>query len=247
MISDSAPSLIALQEGPPGIEGVLAGLGYNVSRESGLVTGSLSSQWRPHPPPFLAYHRGLGIVLTSLSGAFDLLVCNVHLQSRLRATDMVSSRELRSIMREVNDLRQRGAGAESELILGDFNLDPYDTFVLERDGLNSNRSLGYVRRNAPTVVARDRPLYNIGWRLLERHDDPVGTCYFTSQEPDQPWHVFDHASVTPDLAAGGPPEAELVVEISGLDLRARDTRGPNKMVGSDHFPVRWTLKPLSFF
>lgn len=251
LVSEHDPDLIALQEAPRRLASpLLRDAGYEVDApRHRLLTAWRGRRWEATVEQPFVYDRASALVLRRLDpdgGGPRVLVCNVHLPSRLHSgTDEVSE-SLRDLVGEIQSYRSDpDTGRFSEVLTGDFNLEPHDLVMMLPSGLYGNRSLLFVakrerrRRRDGLENERTRTLYNPSWMLYGASAEPLGTLYNT-KGTGAPWYVFDQALFSADLA-DGPAAVEVVTEADGLDLLTRDVRSPNSKVGSDHLPLVWTL------
>lgn len=178
------------------------------------------------------------IVGLGAAGGRELNLCAVHLPSRLRASASDVSLDCFAVRRRVLDVEAR-AGHRRTLIIGDFNLDPYDI------GLNDRRLLiGVMDRRLAARMAlsrrrevRDGIFYNPMWsRLGDDSVGPPGTYYARHDDHhDYRFHTFDQVLVRPCLipalqAVDVPRAVGGITLVSANDL-------PRARTLPDHLPV----------
>ncbi len=166
--------------------------GKPVSGTTQLLTAFVGSTWsQTERTDFLK--RGTGLGLRHLRTNREVFLWNLHLESALNGSSIASRREfVRNRLRPVIEASRRPGRAE--LIVGDFNLPPYDEVLMAPGGLWANRSLEIARHHEKIATVTRLPLFNPSWALLGIHYGTCGT-YYRSQQPDGegPWHVIDQA------------------------------------------------------
>lgn len=250
LIDSHFPDWIALQEAPRSLaRPMLQGKGYELEGSSHrLLTGWRQDRWQAtHFQPF-AYRRASALVLQEQAQSGSgrrVLICNVHLPSRLHNEPKEIEESLSDLMAEVQSFRNdSGQPITSEVIAGDFNLEPYSPGLLERRKLFGNRSLRHAsiseaKRGDGLARERTRMLFNPSWQLFGAAAEPLGT-YYSTKGAEGPWYIFDQALFSTDLIRDR-VQVALIYKTSNQDLLTRDARKPNPKVGSDHLPIVWSL------
>ncbi|MFH5805034.1 endonuclease/exonuclease/phosphatase family protein [Alienimonas sp. DA493] len=141
------------------------------------------------------------------------------------------ARELRRIEAE--------AGHTRSLVVGDFNMQPFDAGVYGARGFHAVADRRDARK--PRTVQRTvRPRrYNPMWNLLgDETPGPPATLYHAGSTPRElGWHLFDQVLVGPDLIDGfGVPSLAIVDRIGDTPLTTRSGR-PRRGRLSDHLPL----------
>lgn len=164
----------------------------------------------------------------------------VHLRSRRYATpadiglDCVG---LRADIVEIEGL----VGHRRTILVGDFNLDPYDF------GLCDQRSLLAVmdRRLALRLDGRHRTreavFYNPMWsRMGDTSEGPPGTYYRSRDDHhDYFFHTFDQVMVRPSLI-DALEQVSVPRRLQGVELVSTSDL-PRRGVASDHLPIIFEL------
>ncbi len=166
-----------------------------------------------------------------------LLVVAVHLPSKLHADPEDQAYIIRQLRQQIARAEQR-VGHRNTVVIGDFNVDPFDPAMVAADGLHGMMDRAIARRPARTVrgAAWDF-FYNPMWsRLGDDSAGPPGTYFYRdSAVVSFFWHSFDQVLLRPGLLACYSPDGLVVPEeVDGLRLRRGD---PNARTGSDHLPV----------
>lgn len=250
LVDAHEPDWVALQETPrTAVVSLLRARGYEVeSSRHRLVTAWRLRTWQATSVLPIAYDRVSAVVLREVSAAGGgrlLLLCNVHLPSLLNNDRDDVKEALQDLVGEIHLYRSDPSQpVTSEVIVGDFNLEPHERAVRGRNGLYGNRSLRHVagrerKRRRGGQRERRRALFNPSWRLYGAEAEPYGTLYST-KGAGAPWYVFDQALFSADLV-GATMGVEVVSSFGGQTLLTPRSRAPDPAVGSDHLPLVWEL------
>jgi hypothetical protein len=179
--------------------------------------------------------------LSHADGTKTLLIA-AHLRSKVsRASDL----ELEDTREFVADLRhlEKAQGPRTTLVVGDFNLHPWDNAMRYPHALNSVASR-HIATNAPQSkkagVTYDR-FYNPSWNLLGDSSGPPGTFYGFSAGPGGPaWHVLDQVLMRPlVIPRFRLPSLRVVTTIGGRNLVGANGGLPRR--GPDHLPLTFAI------
>jgi endonuclease/exonuclease/phosphatase family metal-dependent hydrolase len=238
LVADLAPSIVALQEAPSHLR--LPAL----EREAGpgtLMTAFNSAVWQKTERTEFA-RRAVALAFVHRRTGRELLLCNVHLPSVLNGNVTTNQRAyVRDQFRPfLEAVRKPG---RPEILVGDFNLPPYDEALTAPGGFWANRSWHDAAEYSRAAVAPKVPLFNASWVLLGNHQAPCGTYYLPQRlDGEGPWHVIDQALMSPELAAPGKDHVRLISAVRTSNLcSTRPVRTPLSDVGSDHLPFQVTL------
>ena len=172
------------------------------------------------------------------SRAFSLTLAAVHLRSRMHATASDISIDC-GVLRHEIIAAERAARHRNTLVMGDFNLDPYDFGLCDRRlilGVMDRRLAARLDASSDEQL-RGAVFYNPMWsRMGDDSPGPPGTFYASSEDHhDYRFHTFDQVFVRPALvprlgAVTVPRRLGVVQLVSEMDL-------PRKAAVSDHLPV----------
>jgi hypothetical protein len=146
------------------------------------------------------------------------------------ASEMV--RDLREVM-EVNQTAKA-------LIIGDFNLNPFDAVMNQAAGFNAMMTKSCTEKGARRFAGKDYDyFYNPMWSFLGDLSPGVpGSIYYRGNRGQYGWNMFDQALVHHSLASCL-SDVKIINAHHGIPLA--NTRGlPNSKL-SDHFPLLVTL------
>lgn len=123
------------------------------------------------------------------------------------------------------------------IILGDFNVEPYDTSIL--NGLRSTRDKNVIKIN-PSLF------YNPYWKFLPIQKElPSGTLYYSKEEYHH-WHIFDQILFSGNFFKDGWELEDKNVQI--LDEAALIALNEDIITNpSDHLPVLAKLEKNNEF
>lgn len=239
LIDDLKPSIVALQESPSRLR-----VQRRLKGEPGpgkLFTAYDPTIWqRTERREFLT--RAVGLALVHRRSGREIFFWNLHLPSLLNGNTPTSQRAYVRDRFKPQFESARKAG-RPDVLVGDFNLSPYDEVLMAPGGLWANRSLHDAVEYARSAVLPKLPLFNPSWELLGNHSPPCGTYYLAQRlDGEGPWHVIDQALMSPELATPGSSHVRLISSVRATSLcRADSVRVPLKRVGSDHLPLQVTI------
>lgn len=174
-----------------------------------------------------------------------LLVAVAHLPSGVSM-----SRESRNVevQRFADSIREaeRATATRNTLVLGDLNLNPFESAVAHTVGFHAVSSRDVARKRSRVVQEAEYDFfYNPMWRFLgggRPNDVPPrragGTYYYWKAEHDiYFWNVYDQVLIRPELLDRVRDEDVSVPETDGAVSLVGAEGRPNPDVGSDHLPV----------
>ncbi len=129
------------------------------------------------------------------------------------------------------------------ILIGDFNLNPFDRGVSEASGFHAVMTKCQAIELNRTVQFRDYPFfYNPMWGYLgDRTPGPPGTIYYrNSAQLSYDWNTFDQVLLRPEVLALAEEEVAVLDRCGDLSL-LNDKGRPDRQVGSDHLPLLVTL------
>lgn len=169
----------------------------------------------------------------------DLLVGFVHLPSKLNgAPEMVA----RKIPAEIEDF-ERQANHKRTILIGDFNMDPYELGMCAPDSLNAVTCQQIANRNNRTVYEKQYAFfYNPMWNLLgDKTPGPPGSFYFRTPKDSIYWRMLDQILLRPEAIKYVDLQSiEILRELPNLKLADSNGR-PNQ---SDHFPIFFATRNI---
>jgi hypothetical protein len=168
-----------------------------------------------------------------------LLVGGIHFPSKAGFSSKDQSHEATRLALEIREVESQ-RGHERTLLLGDFNMDPFDHGMVSSHGFHAMMTRQLARAKGRVVQGRRYPqFYNPMWgRLGDQSPGSPGTFHFdASAKPEGYfWHTFDQMLIRPAVLEHFDGEFGAIGAIGGEPiLRQGSTRGTITM--SDHLPV----------
>jgi endonuclease/exonuclease/phosphatase (EEP) superfamily protein YafD len=175
----------------------------------------------------------------------EILVASAHLPSRLHFSDESMIFECANLARMIAE-SEEATGHGRTILLGDLNVNPFETGMVGTGGLHAVMSRDVASRGSRTVQSREYDFfYNPMWgHLGDRKGGVPGTYYYDKAEHvTYFWNMFDQVLVRPSLLEGlGMDGVRVLTSVQGVSLLGGGGR-PNRSLGSDHLPV---LAELNF-
>jgi hypothetical protein len=175
-----------------------------------------------------------------LPARLELLLAAVHLPSKLHLSPDSQSLECMELARQITVQEDR-VGHRRTILIGDFNMNPFEPGMVAAGGLNSVMSRNLVERGARKVQGRDyRFFYNPMWSHLgDAKSHTAGSYFYDSGEHmNYYWNMFDQILLRPELAQRFDPAGLSVVKSVGARSLVRTNGRPNSAAFSDRSAVR---------
>jgi endonuclease/exonuclease/phosphatase family metal-dependent hydrolase len=172
----------------------------------------------------------------------DILLAAAHLPSKLHWTTESQAFECTELSRLIAEEEDR-AGHQRTILVGDFNMNPFETGLVGAGGLNAVMSRQIAARKSRTVQGREyRFFYNPMWNHFgDGASHTAGTYFYDSTEHvNYFWNVFDQVLLRPGLVEYfDTSRLQVVKDGVGLSLVRADGR-PDRTF-SDHLPLVFEL------
>ncbi|MCI5220788.1 MAG: hypothetical protein D3914_16740, partial [Candidatus Electrothrix sp. LOE2] len=143
---------------------------------------------------------------------------------------------VQELVRELDFVRE-DKKIQRLILLGDFNMNPYDRPMNLAAGLNAMMTRACAEKGSRRHLEKDYDFYyNPMWGLLgDNTKGPAGTVYDTSNQGPYGWSMFDqvilHHSVVPFFQ-----DVEIITEAGEYSFIDRNGH-PDAKNASDHFPI----------
>jgi len=179
-------------------------------------------------------------------GLDPALIVSVHLRSKLSASENDQYARVRRLSEEIVRLETTEKTTRT-VVVGDFNMDPFDVGMQACDGMHAllSKQEIAVHRGARIHDTRSyRMFFNPAWRLHgEQSDGPPGSYYFRGDGVlVQYWHLFDQVLVRPALVDGLSVSGVRILDaVAGGSLLDSSGR-PDRIRFSDHLPLLFHLR-----
>lgn len=172
-----------------------------------------------------------------------LILCCIHLPGRMYGN---SERIREKAIAQINydlDALERQIGSENTVVVGDFNLNPYESSLIR---FNCFRSLPICEEIKNTVKKdnfESKPFYNPMWNFFGDFKFPYGTYYYKGDGNGENifWHIFDQVIIRPAMRAKFVEDSlKIVTETNRISLLDEQNH-PRKEI-SDHLPIMFEIE-----
>lgn len=132
-----------------------------------------------------------------------ITLCGVHLQSEKNYNKEELNDLLPRLQRDL-EIVEADQKHNKSILIGDFNLEPFDRGFVSSEGLHAVSSLRLAQREIRKVAYESRRiLYNPMWSHLgDRPSEPAGTYFHPSGVIGFGWRMFDQVLFCPFRSGG---------------------------------------------
>ena len=183
----------------------------------------------------------ISIRQTSYAG-IELLLGFVHLVDKDNFDPMNQLTQAGLLVGEIN-LVEKKQGHSRTILIGDFNMNPFDQVMNVAGGMNAMMTEKCVESGSRIVQKiKYTYFYNPMWNLLgDRTPGPPGTFYHSNSGKGHfGWNMLDQVLLRPSVVPWF-GSVRILTEFGDSPLATKIGR-PNKNTASDHFPLLVTLK-----
>lgn len=251
----TAADIVVVAESPPA-DGVVVSLSAATARPWQLIEPSLGSRVlffaaAPVAAAFGGYQMSqsdfASLRCWQPGAARELIIGGVHLKSKVDTSPERQQAGARELVELVLQLEER-RGHRRTVLLGDFNMDPWDTGMSTASGLFATMSQDEARAG-PVIRSKRKylPFYNPSWSLLGDlvSRPPASWPRARCDVGQMRWHLLDQVLLRPALAERPGNSLRLLREYNDLQGRRLNLYDgplgePNRAL-SDHFPLVVTL------
>lgn len=131
----------------------------------------------------------------------SILIVAVHLPSKRFANDDSQGLHTRNLA-HVIELQEKSVNHKRTILIGDFNMDPFETNMVIADGLHAVMDRRFALEQGRRVAGKNYQMfYNPMWgHLGDSSIGPPGTFFYNRSQPATYfWHTFDQVLLRPDL------------------------------------------------
>ena len=169
----------------------------------------------------------------------DFLLVAVHLPSKLHLSAIDHTMLSVRLTEMICEAEQR-IGHQRTVVIGDFNMNPFEDGMISADGLHAVMDRGIALKKERTVQGKARSFfYNPMWsRLGDLSNGPPGTYHYSSSgQTCFFWNSFDQVLLRPSLLEFfSDQNLEVVTGCNGTSF-LNETGRPDKQRFSDHLPI----------
>jgi hypothetical protein len=173
----------------------------------------------------------------------ELLLVAVHLPSKLYSSAPSQAMECPNLSAIIVE-RERAVRHNRTVVVGDFNMNPFEDGIVGAGGLHAVMSRRVAGREQRVVQGRTYPFfYNPMWSHLgDSTERPSGSYYYERAEHvNYFWNTFDQVLLRPQLMDRFRSDQLKILDRAGdISLKMADGR-PDRKAGSDHFPLLFRL------
>jgi endonuclease/exonuclease/phosphatase family metal-dependent hydrolase len=172
-------------------------------------------------------------------GYLPILLGMVHLPSKMWQKEndqMIHATYVREAIEEL----EKKVGHERTLIVGDFNMNPFDAGMFAANAFHSQSCLRTARGKPRVIGERSHSFfYNPTWNLLGDRHGPPGTFFYPgSTYTSLHWNTLDQVILRPVLADRFDNNSlKIVTSAGGRSLLSNKGR-PS---ASDHLPIEFSI------
>jgi hypothetical protein len=180
------------------------------------------------------------IVELRAKGAAPVLIALVHLPSKLHAADVDQLQDCIFFKLEL-EAAERDAGHANTIVLGDFNMNPFDQGMVSAAAMNSLPCLKTAKRETRVVSGKSHSFfYNPSWNLLGDLDDSPGTYFNRSPHYlSHYWNMLDQVVIRPSIADRFDKASLRILRTTGTKSLVNDNGRPSV---SDHLPIFFSFR-----
>lgn len=174
----------------------------------------------------------------------NLIVCCVHLPSKIYGSNSEARKAIINRMNRDVKETEINNNTENTVIVGDFNLDPFENECISVNHLNSIPFCGIARNDSRTIAGESfKMFYNPMWRFLGDYQKPFGTLFYHGTSGDNIyWHIFDQVMIRPCLRPRFVDES-LQIITDTVNCSLVDRKGyPDVDRLSDHLPITFEIQ-----
>lgn len=187
---------------------------------------------------------GVAIRLITPPLGLDFILVAVHLPSKLHYSPADHSLLSVRLSNAIYEAESR-VGHERTIVIGDFNMNPFEDGLVSADGLHAVMDRSTAMREKRIVQGEERKFfYNPMWsRFGDLTKGPPGTYHYSnSGQVCFFWNTFDQVLLRPSLLKYFREEdLKVITNFNGTNLLSVVGK-PDKIKYSDHLPIVINLK-----
>jgi hypothetical protein len=190
-------------------------------------------------------HEEFGLTVRHLKppARLDILLAVVHMSSKLYQSGDSQAFDCAELARSIRGVEAQ-MGHRRTVLVGDINMNPFESGVIAATGLNAVMDRRTARRKERMLKGRSHPFfYNPMWgHFGDGTRGPPGTYYRNgSEQVTYFWNIFDQMLIRPELLDRFRNEDLHILETDGKTSFVTEHGRPRKATASDHLPVLFQL------
>lgn len=175
----------------------------------------------------------------------ELNLISIHFHSKNNWNDISQSMECATIADAIK-LVEFNANSLNTVVIGDFNMNPFEPGMIATNGFHAISDLDYVVQNPKGRLVDETSyqyFYNPMWNFFGDHTLPMGTYYFrNSGNISYEWHIFDQILIRPSVHKHLDKDYVEVIDTIETESLTTSLKRPDKSQYSDHLPIILKLK-----
>ncbi|GAA4388939.1 endonuclease/exonuclease/phosphatase family protein [Hymenobacter koreensis] len=188
-----------------------------------------------YPSPRWAAHY------INLPSIIELNLISVHFPSKVDWPASSQALECVNLSRDIQ-LIEKETKCINTVVIGDFNMNPFEDGMVAANGLNAVSDLDYASDNPKgREINKEhyRYFYNPMWNFFGDSKKTPGTHYYrTSGHVSHEWNMYDQVIIRPSLKDYLTlPCVDIIKKIHTSDLTAGKYGRPDSAKFSDHLPI----------
>lgn len=237
LLAEAAPddaAIVAALRAATGREFMAHSQGQNKVRVFSNLAAWRWKQYVPATERLVAWHVKVG----SPKG---FILLGAHLVSKNNMNADEQALLAVEVAKEIRLVEEK-VGHQRTLLVGDLNMNPFDTGMLGANALHAVMARTVARREERIVQGMPYPyFYNPMWGLFgDRTPGPEGTYYYSGGVAEAYWHMLDQVLLRPPLM-DQLQNVQILASIDGESLLTKNGL-PDAANYSDHLPLLFRLK-----
>jgi exonuclease III len=179
----------------------------------------------------------------NLPDKIKILLTGIHFIDKGNSSND-SQYEMASIIMSDIESAEENAGNDFNIIVGDFNMNPFEKGIIKANGFNATMSASIAKSRSRIIQEQQyKYLYNPMWSLYgDLHNEPVGSYFYKHAELiNYQWNIFDQVLIRPDLIDNFEKGSLKILTDDGISSLVTDVGLPNSKDFSDHLPIIFTI------
>lgn len=186
-------------------------------------------------------NKRLTIRKLKLPATNEILVAALHLISKCEFERSQNFEVIPYAQELIN--AENVTGHKNSIIVGDFNMNPFEDGMIAGNGFNSVMSRKIAESEKRTIQGKEYIyFYNPMWNFFGDIEEPLGTYYYNRNEHiNFYWNIFDQVLIRPSLINMFDLKRFKILDKDGMFSLLNNQGLPDKKSGSDHLPILFSL------